>query len=380
MTDSTNDPTNDRFEQELASSMAGAVDAVSGEGATRRGVDVAIARRRSLQRRRIGVAAAAAVLVVVGAGAALAARPDGPATVRAAEDPTPTATSEPPTTVGSAVACPVAEVEIPGLVRLTEVQLAVLTEAGMVDPATVYAARRGPVPISPEVSELLSDRGAGLDGEQLFGLGYDVAGIEYVRDDRGVYVGYRCPDGFETVVATTSPATTTSTPSTTTTIVTTTAIVGAEPGVVVTAPPNATTTVPAGSGQVLSADLAEGQAAWAVYVDAISLLGPPIDGHPRAAEAEDRWFEAQEVLGAAELTPELLPLPCDGAAAVDAVLAILPDGPADADPDDVYVMGAYFLDESAARRAADRLGAQTLRVVPVTATCVDVDGPTGYRR
>lgn len=379
------DPTNDPFEADLAARLRAVADATDGSAVTRAGVDAAVARRRSLQRRRLAVVAAAAVVAAGGLAAGLAPD-DEPAQVRSTGATTtaadPPATSTP---IDEAEAeCPIAEVEYPGLVRLTEFQIQVLIEAELVDPATVFAARRGPVPITDAASEALVAGGVGLDGEQLLARGYDIAGIERRRDAQGVYTGYVCPDGSEHTVATTTPSTTTTTEAAapTTVAATPTTPTGSEgPGPTTTtsllAP--SPTTVPAPTGQILSADLEEGQRVWAVYVDAISLIGPPIGDHTRAAEAEDRWFDAQAVLRDAGYLPELVPLPCDGAAAVARVLPVLPDGPADADADDVYVMGAYFLDEPSARAAASTLGADVLAVVDVAATCVDAPGPRGYQ-
>ncbi|MCB0960419.1 MAG: hypothetical protein KDB04_13005, partial [Acidimicrobiales bacterium] len=274
--------------------------------------------------------------------------------------------------------------------QLTSAQVDALIGAELLDPDTAYLARRGPVPldVGRGVIDALDAAGAPLDGEQTFYLGYGSEGLEYLRVD-GAYVGYRCPDGSEawlypppagvgdasaaSTTTTTAAPTTPSTPTTTTTD-------AVAPTTTTTVPLLGTTTIPPGADQVLSADLAEGQRAWAVYVRALSIEGGPVQGHGRAGLWEDYKFESMAVLEAAGYAPEIVLLPCDGPEAVATVLPVLPDGPADASPESVSAMGAYFVDEAAARRAADRLGDEVLAIAPVVATCVDVDGPGGTRR
>ena len=77
---------------------------------------------------------------------------------------------------------------LPGLVQLRPEQIDALIAAGRIDPQTAYLARRGPIPLSMDRAVVDALAGpAELDGEQLFYLGSEPDGIEYVRDD-GVYV------------------------------------------------------------------------------------------------------------------------------------------------------------------------------------------------
>lgn len=175
MTDPTNDPMRDRFEEELARSMSATVADVSGEGATRQSVDAAIARRRSLQRRRIGVAAAAAVLVAVGGGAAVASQADEPATVLAGDGTSVLAV--PPTTelvTTSTTWCnaltPVDPATVIGSTELSEGQVGALQDAGLADGAFTDAASKGPVELTLAQLTALRDRGELLNGSQALDL------------------------------------------------------------------------------------------------------------------------------------------------------------------------------------------------------------------
>lgn len=379
--DPTNDPTaGDAFEADLAASLQAAAEPVTGAGATRHGVDEAIARRRSVQRRRLGVVAAA-VLLVGGVAAVATASGDEPRTVVADGGPTTTAPVTTTDLEGSVAPCPPSPdlAQLPGLVRLREEQIQELIAAELVDPATVYQGRRGPVPVTQDAVRSLEAAGLGLDGEQLFWLGYDVDAEQYLRDEEGVYIGLVCPDGTAHAAATTAPPTTT--PSSTTTQapadpVTTTTI----SGVATSEPtPEPTTTTLPDRDWIPEDELAEGQEVWAVYVDAISIAGPPIDGEDRAGVGEDRMYEAMAMLHDAGYELSMVPLACDLGSA-DAVLPILPDGPPEATAEDTWAMGFYVDGPAQADRARARLGDEVLVVAPVRISCVDVDGPNRYRR
>lgn len=337
MNDPIDEPGTDPFEAELVASMQAAAAPIRGDGASRAGVDAAIARRRSLDRRRLAVGAVAAAVAVVAAGAVVALGGDGggggaqrvgsgPPTSAPASTSTSCAALPPPST-SSTLAPIVPPTTTPGTTPF-DLWAQVLRERGLLTPE--------------QEADIAAGRGISLTAEQ-----------------------------SQVIDALWRSDTTTTDPPAPTPYCTGEdgRLVAVDPTLAVEPVPGASSDdqIPAGDGQVeLRFD--EGTTSWLVAVDVFDPLGSGVDGD---VDPERRWLDAQRVLLAAGYRANLALVSCLDADA-EAVLRPLADEPPPGAPAEViHAAGAAFGDRAAADRAAERLGDRVLAIVEVTGDCSD---------